>query len=369
MAFVGKDRTAWQDAARDSLRRLVPLAVLVAVILVIVVLSGAGGIVLQRRVIFGLIHVVAVVGLYIFMGNSGVMNFSSAGFMAIGAYTSALLTMMPGMKSTFLPDLPAWLATMQVGPFWGALAGGGMAGLVALLVGIPILRLSGIAAAIATLSLMFICYIVLGNWTALTGGQQSLMGLPTYVGLWTAGLSAVAAIAIAFIHQETRGALALRASREDGVAARATGVRIVRERLVAFVVSGFVTGIAGVLYGHFLGTLRVESFYLDLTFLLITMLVVGGMRSLAGAVTGAIGISALTELLRLVEIGFSIPGTSWFIATPPGLGDVALAAAMLLIILFRPQGITGGREFEFPRGKKPISGLAAPTRNTGISNV
>ncbi len=138
---------------------------------------------------------------------------------------------------------------------------------------------------------------------------------------------------------------------------------------MAFVVSGFVTGIAGVLYGHFLGTLRVESFYLDLTFLLVTMLVVGGMRSLAGAVIGAIGISILTELLRLVEVGFVLPGTSWSIATPPGLGDVALAAAMLLIILFRPQGLTGGREIELPQSKTSTSGLATTSGNTGTANV
>ena len=195
------------------------------------------------------------------------------------------------------------------------------------------------------------------------------MGLPSYVGLWTAGLTAMVAIAVAFVYQETRGALALRGSREDEVAARGSGVRIVRERLAAFVVSGFVTGIAGVLYGHFLGTLRVESFYLDLTFLLVTMLVVGGMRSLAGAVIGAIGISILTELLRLVEVGFVLPGTSWSIATPPGLGDVALAAAMLLIILFRPQGLTGGHEIELPRSKMSTSGLATTSGNTGTANV
>jgi branched-chain amino acid transport system permease protein len=369
MAASINDRMGWRPAAQDGLRRLVPLAALVGIVLAIVLLAGMGDIVLQRRVIFCLVHVVAVVGLYIFMGNSGVMNFSSAGFMAVGAYTSALLTMAPGMKSTFLPDLPAWLAAAHLSPLWGALAGGVVAGLLALVIGIPIMRLSGIGAAIATLSLMFICYIVLGNWTALTGGQQSLMGLPSYVGLWTAGLTAMAAIAVAFVYQETRGALALRGSREDEVAARGSGVRIVRERLVAFVVSGFVTGIAGVLYGHFLGTLRVESFYLDLTFLLVTMLVVGGMRSLAGAVIGAIGISILTELLRLVEVGFVLPGTSWSIATPPGLGDVALAAAMLLIILFRPQGLTGGREIELPRSKTSTSGLATTSGNTGTANV
>ena len=91
------------SASRDMFRRMQPLVILVAVVLIVVLLAASGDMVLQRRVIFGLIHLVAVVGLYIFMGNSGVLNFSSAGFMAIGAYVSALLTMAPGVKATFLP--------------------------------------------------------------------------------------------------------------------------------------------------------------------------------------------------------------------------------------------------------------------------
>ena len=274
----------------------------------------------------------------------GQFSLAQIGFMAIGAYTSALLTMPPMMKNTFLPDLPVWLAAAQVPSLAGAFAAGAVAGLVALVVGWPIMRLSGIGAAIATMSLLIICYIVLGNWNSLTGGQQSLMGLPAYVGLWTSGIWAMVAIFIAYVYQETRWAIALRASREDEVAARASGVRIVRQRLVAFVLSAVVSGIAGALYGHFLGTLRVETFYLDPTFLFISMLVVGGMRSLTGAVVGTIGISLLTEILRLLEVGVALPGTDMTLSTAPGLGDVALAAVMLLIILFRPQGITGGRE-------------------------
>ncbi|MBX9459716.1 MAG: branched-chain amino acid ABC transporter permease [Rhizobium sp.] len=329
------------------MKRLVPLLILISIVLVTVLLASTSGIVMQRRVIFGLVNLVAVVSLYIFMGNSGILNFSTIAFMAIGAYTSALLTMPPGMKSTFLPDLPAWLAAAQFPPLAGASIGGLVAAACALIVGLPIMRLSGIAAAIATMSLMIICYIVLGNWTWLTGGQQSLMGLPGYVGLWTAGLFAIGAIVIAFAYQETRFAIALRASREDEVAAKATGVRIVRERLIAFVLSAFVAGIAGALYGHFMGTLRVENFYLDPTFLFVSMLVIGGTRSLSGAVVGVVSISILTELLRLTEVGFPLPGTGWTLAAAPGLGDVVLAAIMLLIILFRPQGITGGRELSF----------------------
>jgi branched-chain amino acid transport system permease protein len=344
IALKAGTAAAAPNLVRDAVKRSATLWVLVAAVLLIVLAAQYGGVVAQRRVIFGLVNVVAVVGLYIFMGNSGVLNFSNVAFMAIGAYTSALLTMPPGMKETFLPDLPTWLAAAHFPPLPGAVSGGVVAGAVALVVGWPIMRLSGIAAAIATMSLLIICYIVLGNWTSLTGGQQSLMGLPAYVGLWTSGLWAMAAILVAYVYQETRWAIALRASREDEVAARACGVRIVRQRLIAFVLGAFVCGVAGALFGHFLGTLRVESFYLDPTFLYIAMLVVGGMRSLTGAVVGTVSISLLTEILRLLEVGVFVPGTSVKLQTPAGLGDVALAAIMLLIILFRPQGITGGRE-------------------------
>lgn len=329
---------------RDLALRAAPLLALVALIIAITLLAGVADTVTARRVILCLVNVVCVVGLYIFMGNSGVLNFSSVGFMAIGAYVAALLTMPTNAKGMFLPDLPSWLAAAELpaltGPFLGGLISGG----VALVVGLPIMRLSGIAAAIATFSLMFICYIVLGNWTSITGGQISLMGLKAYVGLWTACGFAVGAIALAFAYQETRWALALRASREDTVAARASGIRVARLRLGAFVLGAFVCGTGGALYGHFQGTLRVESFYLDPTFLLVTMLVVGGMRSLTGAVIGCLVISLLAELLRLVEVGLPVPGTEIKLAAAAGFGDVVLAALMLGILMFRPNGITGGRE-------------------------
>jgi len=140
----------------------------------------------------------------------------------------------------------------------------------------------------------------------------------------------------------TASALLLRASREDEAAAEAVGIPIVRHRLIAFVISGFLSGIAGVLLAHFLGTVRVETFYLDLTFLIVAMLVIGGMRSLSGAVAGALVIAALTEFLRQAEIGVTVGKT--VVAAPAGLGDAILALLMLAILLFRPQGIAGGRE-------------------------
>jgi branched-chain amino acid transport system permease protein len=343
-----------QRAALD-LRRLWPLIALILIVGAVALAASFTPIVIQRRATQALINLVAVVGLYIFVGNSGVLSFGNVAFMAIGAYVSALATMKSAAKSVFLPDLPALIANVEWPALPGALAGGAAAAALAFLVGLPLMRLSGISASIATFALLVITYVVLGNWTSVTGGQNSLMGLPLYVGLWTAFAWAVAAIIIAFAYQETRSALLLRASREDEAAAAASGAHITRHRLVAFVISGFLSGIAGVLLAHFLGTVRVETFYLDLTFLIVAMLVIGGMRSLTGAVLGALVIAALTELLRQAEIGMAVGDV--MIAAPAGLGDAVLALIMLLIILLRPNGIAGGREI----------GIWLPSRRERVS--
>ena len=330
-------------------RRTWPMVALVLIVLAIAALAAIAPAVPQRRVTLALINLVAVVGLYVFVGNSGVLSFGNVAFMAIGAYTSALLTMKAAQKSVFLPDLPDFIAIAEWPVVTGIVAGGFVAAIVALVVGWPLMRLSGISASIATFAILVVTYVVLGNWTTVTGGQNSLMGVPINVGVWTACAWAAATIAVAFVYQETRSALMLRASREDEAAAQTSGVHIVRERLTAFVISGFLSGIAGALLGHFLGTVRVESFYLDLTFLIVAMLVIGGVGSLSGAVLGALVIAALTELLRQIEVGFAVGSVT--VAAPPGLGDAMLALIMLLIIIFRPKGISGGREIAWPFGR------------------
>jgi branched-chain amino acid transport system permease protein len=338
---------------RTVLARAWPLVGLTGALLLITFTMSFTPAVLQRRATEGLIDLIAVVGLYVFVGNSGVLSFGNVAFMAIGAYVSALLTMQPTAKSVFLPDLPVFLARAEWPPFPGALAGGLVASFVAFVVGWPLMRLSGVSASIATFAILVVANVVFGNWTSVTGGQNSLMGLPAYVGLWTAFAWAVAAIAIAFIYQETRSALLLRASREDEAAAQAAGINVVQNRLIAFVISAFLSGISGVLLAHFLGIVRVENFYLDLTFLIVAMLIIGGRGSLTGAVTGAVVIAVLTELLRQSEIGFQVGNT--VIAAPAGLGDVILALIMLVIILFRPNGIAGGREIAWPFVKRQFS--------------
>jgi branched-chain amino acid transport system permease protein len=339
-----------RERAADALRRLWPLVALVAIVAAIAIAASFAPAVPQRRTTQALINLIAVVALYVFVGNSGILSFGNVAFMAIGAYVSALLTMTPAAKSVFLPDLPRIIAATEWPVLPGALAGGAVAALVAFVVGWPLMRLSGVSASIATFAILVVANVVFGNWTSFTGGQNSLMGLPAYVDLWTALGWAIAALSIAFAYQETRSALLLRASREDEAAAQATGVNVVLHRLRAFVVSAFLSGIAGVLLGHFLGIVRVENFYLDLTFLIVAMLLIGGRGSLTGAVAGTIVIALLTEGLREAEIGIQIGATN--IAAPAGTGDVILALLMLVIILFRPDGIAGGRELTWPFGRR-----------------
>jgi branched-chain amino acid transport system permease protein len=139
------------------------------------------------------------------------------------------------------------------------------------------------------------------------------------------------------------------------IAAKASGVDVVGQRLLAFVLSAFFAGLAGALYAHFLGTISVNAFYLDLTFITLAMLVVGGINSLSGAVMGVICISALIEILRQLEKGFEIGSTS--IALPGGAQEIGLGVALVLVLIFRQRGITGNQEITWPLSRvmeKPV---------------
>jgi branched-chain amino acid transport system permease protein len=354
------------SAAIRLLRHLWPLISLMVIVIVIALVAAVAPITVQRRVAEAFVTLVAVIGLYIFVGNSGFLSFGNVSFMAIGAYVSAILTMKPGAKAMFLPGLPELIKTAQWPTIPAALAGGIVAAVLAFLVGVPLMRLSGIAASIATFALLSITRIGIGNWDSVTGGQNSLLGLPIYTTVWIGLAWALVAMAAAFLYQETRSGLILRATREDEVAARAVGSNVYRHRLIAFVISGFFSAIAGVLLAHYLGVVRIETFYLDLTFNIVAILVIGGTGSLAGAVFGTIAISTMSELLRHVEMGFQLGPLH--VAAPAGLADVIVALGMLLIILFRPKGITNGREVPWPfrRRSQPqdADALSPPTDKT-----
>lgn len=328
------------------------LSGLLALLCAVVYLAGSVGI--QASLTEALIYVTMVVGLSIFVSNSGVVSFGHVSFAMIGAYASAWQTCCTGMRGVFMPGLPEIVQGTDVPPVLALLLAALLACLVAGLVGVAIMRLSGAAASIALLSLLFVMSSIYQNWDSMTAGQSAIIGLPLFVNLWTALAGAVVAIVIAQLYATSRFGLRLRASREDEVAARASGVVVWRERLWSFILSGGVFGLGGALYGHFLGSLTVSMYWLDMTFLTLAMLVVGGMRSLSGAVAGTLLMVFMREVLRWMESGVTL-GTASF-KLPQGTQEIALALLLLVILIFRPDGIVGDREIGTPR--RPSS----PTR-------
>jgi branched-chain amino acid transport system permease protein len=321
------------------------LVLILAVVVVVGVALGSTG--LKRTITEGLIMAVVVIGLYVFVGNSGILSFGHTSFMAIGAYASAWATCCPALKQFTMGGLPAFLLDHTYPVLPAAIGAGLLAAAFALVMGAVPMCLSGVAASIATLALLFIVHVTYSNWESVTRGKGSLVGLPTYVSPWVALAWAVGAIAIAWLHQRSRLGLALRSTREDEVAARGCGVNIYLQRLIAFVLSGFLVGMGGVLHAHYLGTIQIDNYFLDMTLITLAMLVVGGQRSLAGAVVGVAAVTTVVEIFRQLENGVTVGDIAF--ALPNGVQQLVLAVAMLLSLAFWPNGLMGGGEIPPPR--------------------
>lgn len=315
--------------------------IIIAILVAVGLLGSMAAPAMQRTVTEALIKLVVVIGLYVFVGNSGVFSFGHVAFMAIGGYVSAILTILPAKKHVAL-KLPMLLESAQLPGLLAMIIAVAAATFIAALIALPFMRLKGIALPMATFALLVIVYVVALNWTAVTGGRQALVGLPRYTNLWVVVAAASVALLVAAFYGGTRHGLALRCSRESEVAAAATGIDVQRERLIAFVVSAAIVALGGVLFAHFLGTMTANIFYLDLTFVTLTMLVVGGMRSLTGACTGVALVSIVSELFRSIERGVDLGGFT--LEAPPGLQEIALALVLLVILLTRPRGLVGDWE-------------------------
>ena len=329
-------------------RRYSTVVILVIPLLLIaVVVQLLERVVLERIVIILFINLIMVLGLQMFMGNSGVLSFGHIAFMGIGAYTSVLLSMAPEAKAAALRSVYPLIEQLQL-PFIPALLGGALfAALVAAVIGFPLARLSGSAAVIATFALLMIVHNILLNWSEVTNGPRVIFGIAGYTTLWVTVVFGLLSVLVAYWFKETALGLMLRASREDEQAAASIAVNIVIVRWVAFILSAFITGLAGGLWAHFITIFSPIAFYLVQTFLIITMLVIGGMGSVSGAVIGTVAITVIFEGLRAIEntVNMSnlLPGTM------AGFTEVLLAAVMIVLLIRRPAGITGGQEIRLPK--------------------
>lgn len=331
------------------MRRLVDLQQVIApAILVVAVGVGSTYVSSSNEIYFlnALVSVAIVVAIYVFIGNSGVLSFGQMSFVAVGAFLAGIMTIPLESKTGVLPELFPILRDHTVGNLASLLLAAAAGGLFAFVVGLPLMRLSGLAAGIATFAVLEVTHNILREWTKIGPGATTLSLVPETTDAAQATVGALVVVAAAFVYQRSRLGRRLRASREDPAAARGVGVNVHRERLWAFVVSGGLAGLAGAMLVHLLGSITTEQVYLELTFLTLAMLVIGGLTSLWGAVVGALVVSALDSFLIEAEQGVDV-GIS--LDLPQGTRLIILGAIMALMLILRPSGLTGGREFRLVR--------------------
>jgi branched-chain amino acid transport system permease protein len=333
---------------------LAPAALVVVVGLVATTVSRANEIYFLNA----LVSVSIVVAIYVFVGNSGVLSFGQISFVAVGAFAAGIMTVPLESKRGVLTEVFPVLRDHTIGNVPALLVAAAAGGVFAFVVGLPLMRLSGLAAGIATFAVLEITHNVLREWTRIGPGATTLSLVPETTGPLQATLGALVVIAAAFAYQRSRLGRQLRASREDPAAARGVGVDVHRQRLAAFTLSGALAGFAGGLLVHLLGSITTEQVYLELTFLTLAMLVVGGLTSLFGAVVGALAVSGLDSFLSQAEQGVHI---GFKLDLPNGTRLVILATIMALVLVLRPSGLTGGRELtlRLPRRRRGFSMMGA----------
>jgi branched-chain amino acid transport system permease protein len=355
---------------RQALAGLSTIAVLLSVIVVVLALNLlVDSVLLDRFITEMFIDITMVVGLQIFMGNTNILWFPHVGFMGIGAYASVIFTMGPVQKLMSLPEIYPFLAEIEMAFLPALLCGALVAAVAAAIIGLPMMRLSDFPAVIAGFALLVVIHVVLLHWTALTNGPQTLFGVERHTYSWTAALWAALAIIAAYLFKESKVGLQLRASREDLIAARTVGINIMFVRWLGLVLSAFIAGLSGGLYAHYITAFMPNAFFLTETFVILSMLVIGGPATISGAVAGGVLVTIFYQSLRWVENSEAIR-----IVFPGGAGGastIALALILIAILVWRPGGLFEREELSYPalaRASRRLRGAltgAGAERQTG----
>jgi len=274
------------------------------------------------------IYIILASSLNITNGYTGLFSFGHAAFYGIGAYTAAILSTRLGFP--FLLTLP--LAGLAAACCGAAIA-------------VPTLRLKGIFLALVTIGFQQITYLVIMNWMSLTRGPMGIPAIPpvSFFGFELSGnqqyfyLILVLNLLVLFLLSriiDSRVGRTFVSIREDELAAQSVSINVFRAKVLSFVIATFFAGIAGAFFAHHARFVSADSFKLEETFLILTMLIVGGMGSFVGPIIGAVSLVILPELFR-------------FLAEYRG---VVYGLIMIAAILFRPEGVAGVPGIISPRG-------------------
>ncbi len=298
------------------------------------------------------IYVILALSMNLINGFTGLFSLGHAGFMAIGAYTVALLTMTAESKEMnfYMEPIAPFLLNLNL-PFILALFVGGLvAAIFGLLIGAPVLKLTDDYLAIATLGFSEIIRVVIINLQSITNGSLGLKGIPETSNrfiadllgsrakiniLWAWGLAIFTIYLMKFLMDGSYGK-AFKAIREDEIAARSMGINIFKHKLMSFTLGSFLAGVGGGLLGVSLGTINPALFKFALTFNILLIVVLGGMGNISGTVLSAIVITIAMEALRFLDEAINLG----FMVTPalPGLRMVVFSLILMLVVIFKKDG-------------------------------
>lgn len=273
----------------------------------------------QNILILICINMIMATSLNLTVGVLGQINLGHAGFMAIGAYSAALF-----LKSGLVTGFPGFILSLVVGGLTAAIFG--------VLIGLPVLRLTGDYLAIVTLAFGEIIRVLIEN-LEFTGGAQGLAGIPTVKSFGNYYFLASLVITMIFTYASSRHGRAVLSIRDNELAAQASGINITKYKTLAFTLSAVFAGIAGALYAQSIGVLAANIFNYNKSFDYLVMVVLGGMGSMTGAVFSSIGLTVLPEILK--------PLAEWRM--------VIYAVILIAVMIYRPQGLLGRKEFSIRR--------------------
>ncbi len=306
-----------------------------------------------------LIDAVMVVGLQIYIGNTGVLSFGHIGFGAIAGYAFAVFAIDPLQKSTVIFDAPWGLNEVQYSPLASGLIAVIVTVIVAIVVGLGLARSGAqsgaVAATVITLALLFVTHAVAVNWYELTGGDRA--GLSFAVGAtlqsrWPIYLTLALSLILARVFTRSRSGRLAQAAREDNLAARAMGIDPKVQQMIALLASVMVVAVAASLRVYNLGNITPRFFFFDYTLVTLVMLIVGGRNSVTGAMLGVVVMTAGRELTRRVAgdgyelFGLGLDGAPLDWLFREGLSDIFLGLAMLGFMIFRPRGLLNDWELD-----------------------
>lgn len=302
------------------------------------------------------IYTVLGLSMNLINGFTGLFSLGHAGFMAVGAYTTALLTMSLSTKQMnfFLVPLVSPLDKIVL-PFLPSLIIAGLlSAFVAFLIGAPVLRLKGDYLAIATLGFSEIIRVIFTNTQNLTNGALGLKGIPATTNLWWSfGVTVFTIFFMVSLINSSYGR-AFKSIREDEIAAESMGISLFRHKVLSFAIGAFFAGVGGGLLGNLIGAIDPLQFRFLQTYNILLIIVLGGMGSITGTVISAFIITIAQEVLRFLDepIFPNIPAL-------PGLRMVVFSILLMVVVLFFRHGLMGTREFSWDKlfgrfSKKPL---------------